>query len=72
MTKSEWFIKVLYFLKGSDMLKLQLVSRDLYRRIVPEFFGKKDCCVMTHAGFFGSPVLRDSVTIESLEGHLGE
>ena len=71
MTKSKAFLEVLLFLEGPVLLKLQLVDRDFYRRIVPEFFDKEDCPLTLHVDLFGSLILKDPVSVRSLKIGLG-
>ena len=70
LTKSGCFMEVLKFLEGPDLLKLQLVSREFHQKIVPEYFEKEDCLLVTHAGFV-STILEDLVSIRSLKNFLG-
>ena len=71
LTRSDSFNEVMYFLKGPELLKLQLVNRDFYNRIVPKYIDKEDCPLITHVGI-GSLILTESITIRSLMAHLGE
>ena len=50
LTKSQAFLVVLLFLEGPNVLKLQLLNKDFYERVVPSFFYKVECPLTTHAG----------------------
>ena len=70
LTNSQWFIEVLLFLSGPELLKLQLVSRDFYENIVPQFMDKDECPLTTHVGL-DTLILKEIDTIKSLKTHLG-
>ena len=71
LTKSDCFNEILYFLEGPKVLKLLLVNRDFYDRIVPEYIDKEGFPLTTHDGT-RSLIFKDSATISSLLSHLGQ
>ena len=59
------------FLTGTEVISLQLVGRDFYERIVPQYLNRQDTLLITHNDKIGSHILVDATTIRSLKKLLG-